>query len=194
MGKNIDIDNAELTPELEKQLGEYAKAIRKSLHPSTYFFYSTKSDPLPLIKARIAQRFLVEEFGYMGSVFIMLFISGVVSIFMSGVNLDSLLLLILPVISTFVIFVFMFYIAEIINKRKSSVIKNLSLSILMVLIPFSFGLYLITYKGFALLFIDFSIIRIIKTIIFLLFGHIIARSVRMMQAFHWLIVEQNENK
>ena len=188
-----DIDRAELTPELSRKLKLYAKAIRRALHTSTYYWNSKEPDPVPPVTSRIAQRFLVEDVGSMLTACMILALYAVVRIFMVGMNLDLLLLIIGSILSIVSAFIFTLYILKCFEKGKPGVFISLFMAMVVGYIPFLFALYVIFYKGLYFLITDFSLSRAFKSIAFVLAGHWTAKKIREVKEFHCLIVGQLEN-
>ena len=187
------------TPEESQQLGIDAKAIRNSLHPSLYFFGSSKESHTPLVTSSTAQRFLVEEIGALSIPCILVLSYAVIRMLMIGANTDLSILVVGPIISLVVAFVVSIYLIKSLQCGEmlefSSFHHFWLLSIVMTIvsfIPYLFGLYMILYKGFYLLAINFSLLRLLKSLIFVLLGHWIVKKTRMIQEFHSSVHEQIE--
>ena len=185
------------TGEESQRLGLTAKAIRNALHPSLYFFGTSKESHIPFVTSSIAQRFLVEEMGSLSLPCILLFAYAVIRMFMIGANTDLLILVVAPAISLVSIFVVSIYLIKSLQRGErlgfSSFRGHWLLSMTMSLlsfIPYLFGLFLIFFKGFYLLATDFSLLRLFMSVIFILLGHWIVRKTRMIQEFHSSIHDQ----
>jgi hypothetical protein len=187
------------TPEESQQLGVAAKAIRNSLYPSLYFFGSSKESHTPLVTSSIAQRFLVEEMGSLSIPCILVLSYAVIRMLMIGANTSLLILVvgaILSLVASFAVSIFLIKSLQRGERLGFSSFHHLwLLSIVMTIvsfIPYLFGLYLILYKGFYLLVIDFSLLRLLKSLIFILLGYWIVKKTRMIQEFHSSVHEQIE--
>lgn len=187
------------TPEESQRLRIAAKAIRNSLHPSLYFFGSSKDSDTPLVTSSTAQRFTSEEMGSLSLPCIIVLSYTVVRLFMIGANTDLLILvvgLILSLVATFAVSIYLIKSLQRGEMLEFSSFHHLwLLSIVMTIvsfIPYLFGLYLILFKGFYLLAIDFSYLRLLKSLIFILLGYWIVKKTRMIQEFHSSVHEQIE--
>jgi hypothetical protein len=185
------------TPEENQQLGVAAKAIRDSLHPSLYLFRSSKESDTPFVTSSTAQRFLVEEMGSLSLPCILVLSYAVIRMFIIGANADLLIFIVGPIISLAAAFAVSIYLIKSLQRGERLGFSSfhhlwfLSMVITIVsFIPYLFGLYLILFKGFCLFAIDFSLLRLLKSLIFILLGHWIVKKTRMIQEFHSSVHEQ----
>ena len=185
------------TAEESQQLGISAKAIRNSLHPSLYFFGSLKESDTPFITSSTAQRFLVEEMGSLSLPCILVLLYDMIRMFIIGANTDLLIFVVGTIVSLVAAFVVSIYLIKSLQRSEKLGFTNFQhlwfISIVITLasfIPYLFGLYLILFKGFYLLAIDFSLLKLLESLIFILLGHWIVKKTRMIQEFHSSIHEQ----
>jgi hypothetical protein len=185
------------TPEESYQLGLEAKAVRDFLHPSLYFFGSSKKSDTPFVTSSNAQRFLVEEMGSLSLPCILVASYAVIRMFMIGPNSDLLILVVGPILSFVAAFVLSIYLikslqrAERLGLSRFHQVWILPMVITLVsFVPYLFALFLILFKGFYLLAVDFSLLRLLMSPIFILLGHWILKKTRMIQEFHSSVHDQ----
>ena len=188
------------TPEESQRLRMAAKAIRNSLHPSLYFFGSSKESDTPLVTSSTAQRFLVEEMVSLSIPYILVLSYAVIRMFMIGANTDLLILVVGSIISLVAAFAVSIYLIKSLQHGEklgfSSFHQLWLLPMVMTIVsftPYLFGLFLILFKGFYLLAIDFSLLRLLMSLIFILLGHWILKKTQMIQEFHSSVHEQIES-